>query len=154
MYFRKLAYAMMAVALAPIAQADTEDDTAGSPLLVPRSVCLNASITLYPCLSLSRALDPSASDISSSYDDIQQPGKSDDFLPTSFFTLSIKYRDPTNLQWHALRRLEGIDFNFNLDHTGAGMNMDMGGLEFNVILDEGEDTLVEPRFFLGIDRSW
>lgn len=154
MYFRKLAFAVLGLALAPAVQADSGDDAAGSLSRGPISVCLDAAITLYPCLSLTRPLYSSGSGLSSSYDDVQLPGKSDDFLPTHLFTLSIKHRNPASLQWHALRRFEGMELNFNLDHTGAEMNMDMGGLEFNVILDEGEDTLVEPRFFLGVDKAW
>ncbi|MEK7321470.1 MAG: hypothetical protein AABZ84_00140 [Pseudomonadota bacterium] len=154
MYFRKLAFVMATLALAPIAQADSGDDTTGSLLHGPLSVCLGPSIALYPCISLTPSLYSSGLGGASSYDGSPLPGLPQDYLSTHLFTFSIKHRDSSSLQWHTLRRFEGMDFNFNLDHTGAGMNMDMGGLEFNVILDEGEDTLVEPRFFLGIDRAW
>lgn len=152
MYFRKFAFAMLTLALAPMAQADSGDNDSGHvPSRGPISVCLNASITLYPCLSLTPSLSPALSG-TSSYDGAPLRGQPE--TSTHLFTFSIKHRDPASLQWSSLRRFDGVDLNFNLDRTGAGMNMDMGGLEFNVILDEGEDTLIEPRFFLGVDRAW
>ncbi len=155
MFFRKLALVMLVTLSVPAAQADSGDEAATGPRLRGvTSLCLDAATTFYPCVSLSPMAYSSAFRSPVLYPGHPVSSEAEDLVPAHLFTVSIKHRDPLNPQWRALRRFEGVDLNFNLDRSGAGMNVDMGGLEFNVFLEDGEDRLLEPRFFLGIDTSW
>ena len=155
MFFRQFAVVLSMFLLVPTAQADSGDEAAMSPRLrSPMSVCLDAATTFYPCVSLTPMAYSSALRSPLFYSGSAVTSDSEELVPAHLFTLSIKNRDPLNPQWRALRRFEGVDLHFNLDRSGAGMNLDMGGLEFNVFLDDGDDRLLEPRFFLGVDADW
>ena len=57
-------------------------------------------------------------------------------------------------QWRALHHVKGRDLNFKLDRAGAGMNVDMGGLELNLFVIDCDEQQLETVFFLGFDSHW
>lgn len=139
-----------------VTQADTLDDPSGG-LRNPLAGCLESAELIYPCVSLTPSfytltrttasvLPGPQLDNAAVYDEV------DAALEPRQFSLSLKH-GPRSPQWSALHHL-GMDVNFRLDGSGAGMSVDMGGLEFNVLVEDGEEQLLETRFFLGMDTRW
>ncbi|HHM05218.1 MAG TPA: hypothetical protein ENJ19_05690 [Gammaproteobacteria bacterium] len=57
--------------------------------------------------------------------------------------------------WRWYRRLSSrLEFNLKVDHSGAGMGMELGGLELRMMVDEGQQRLLEPSVYLGVDGEW
>lgn len=138
-----------------VAQADDYD--VGSMHVRGASGCLNASVAAYSCVSLT---PPSYSfshfprlhnaDIYSGTA-LNGETEADDF---HLLPLSFTYQDKFKFGWQVLRQVQGMNLNFKLDRSGAGMNVDMGGLELNVFVKDGENQLLETGVFLGVDTRW
>lgn len=146
----------------PLAHADLASDYIYG--LGSRGVtqeCSDPAITVYPCVSLKSVPYNARTFPSFGSAAVLE----DDFGYSPSFTLSVKYRDPIGPQWHSLGHMPGMQLNFSLDRSGAGMNLDMGGLELNVFVKDGEQQattignpvfprILETQFFLGFDSRW
>lgn len=116
-----------------------------------RSNCLESAT--FPCVSLTPAYTPSYSRIPNALSSTSTISSEDAArLEPTLFTL--RYKEAVKAQWHALHHVKGMAFEFSLDGAGAGMNVDMGGLEFNVFVKDGDRQLLETGFFLGFDSRW
>lgn len=158
MYCRKISVIFLLCAGANLgwgsmsARAEGVDGyTLTTPLNSIRSNCLESST--FPCVSLTPAYTPSYSRVSSALSSNSTLSSEDAaHLEPALFTL--RYKEAVKAQWHALHHVKGMAFEFSLDGAGAGMNVDMGGLEFNVFVKDGDQQLLETGFFLGFDSRW
>ena len=134
------------------AHADgVRDYTPATQLPDIRSNCLESST--FPCVSLTPAYTPSYSRVSNALSSNSTISSEDAArLEPALFTL--RYKEAVKAQWHALHHVKGMAFEFSLDGAGAGMNVDMGGLEFNVFVKDGDQQLLDTGFFLGFDSRW
>lgn len=159
MYCRKICYlSLMFSLLGGGVSSAQADDPIGISLSGKMSGCLEAAVSAYPCVFLT------PSSYISTYQPLSHSGLlttgtlfDDDAYAThhSYLPhLSFTHHDSFKSGLRALHRLQGMDLNFKLDRSGAGMNVDMGELEFNVFLKDGENQLLETGFFLGIDTRW
>src|SRR3569832_1165375 len=129
----------------PLAHADLASDYAyGLGSHDTAHECSDPVTTVYPCVSIKSVpynarTFPSLGSTATLDDDF-------DYSPS--ITLSVKYRDPLGPQWRSLGHMPGMKLNFSLDRSGAGMNLDMGGLELNVFLKDDEQQLLETQIFL------
>lgn len=135
----------------PLAHADLASDYAyGLGSRGTAHECSDPVTTVYPCVSI-KSVPYNARTFPSLG---STATLDDDFGYSPSFTLSVKYRDPLGPQWRSLGHMPGMKLNFSLDRSGAGMNLDMGGLELNVFVKDGEQQLLETQFFLGFDSRW
>ena len=137
--------------------AMAEDMTAdnGAYFKGPMATCLSRAKVVYPCVSLS----PPAYQANSSFFSsgaplgVNLPLESDEQVKHDSGWLA-KLRDGEF--WSPRGLFSGdkssVDMNFSMQPSGAGMNMNLGPMKFNMYVDESH--LSESQFFLGFDRSW
>jgi len=116
----------------------------------PASTCVSHTTAVYPCVSLSPPAYRPNSTVG-----IMSPGMAP-YLPLdsgmdssasgNHWLQKLKIGDIWNSQ------LRHIDMGFTMDQSGAVVNMHLGGLKFNVNVDDSRFS--ESRIFLGIDRTW
>jgi len=141
------------------AQADMVDDyTNNLRFNKVRSNCLDSSAVVFPCVSLTpssyTSSYPTTTPSALSSNSVEPAGDVEELLQPHLFTLPMKYKEAIKSQWRALHHVKGMDLNFKLDRAGAGMNVDMGGLELNLFVKDGEEQLLETGVFLGFDSHW
>lgn len=156
--YRKPNFLMSLVILAGIgisaaipALADNTDEDGGTYFKGPMATCLSRAKVVYPCVSLSPPSYQTGSTFV--YDVAAGP-----YLPLDSevhernWLVKLKDRKFWNSKWSLPREVQGMDMDFKLDHSGAGMHMNLGPMKFNVFVDD--ERFSDSRFFLGIDRSW
>jgi len=118
----------------------------------PMATCLSRAKVVYPCVSLS----PPAYQANSTFFSnaaplgVNLPLASDRHESGWFAKLREgEFWSPQGL---FSKNMPGRDMNFSVKPSGAGMNMNLGPMKFNMYVDESH--LSESQFFLGIDRSW
>lgn len=160
MYCRKISLICLLCAGANLSwgsvavRADMIDDyTIATRLNNIRSNCLESSTLVFPCVSLTPAYTPSYARISNALSSNSTISGEDAarLEPPPFI---LRYKEAVEARWHALHHVKGMEFKFSLDGAGAGMNVDMGGLELNVFVKDGDQQLLETGFFLGFDSRW
>src|SRR3569623_2796584 len=129
----------------PLAHADLANDYPyGLGSRGTAHECSDPVTTVYPCVSIKSV--PYNSRTFPSFGSTAT--LDDDFGYSPSFTLSVKYRDPLGPQWRSLGHMPGMKLNFSLDRSGAGMNLDMGGLDLRVIMKDNELQLLKTQIFL------
>lgn len=132
-------------------------DELDSLRLYSTSNCLTAPIATYSCVSLTPSsytpsypatLNKAAPNLSL-LDNEEAESSTHHLLPRSF-----SYPERFKMAWSTLRQIQGLDLNFKFDRSGAGMNVDMGGLKLNLFVKDGQEQLLETGVFLGIDSHW
>src|SRR3569832_2944605 len=141
------------------AQADMMDDyTNNLRFNKVRSNCLDSSAVVFPCVSLPPSSYtpsyPTKTPRALSSNSVEPAGDVEELLQPHLNTQPKKYKEAIKSQWRALHPEKGMDMNFKLDRAGAGMHVDMGGLELNLFVKDGEEQLLETGGFLGFDSHW
>ena len=157
MYYRKpkiLMPLMLLLAVAvtfPALAASVANDN-GTYFKGPMATCLSRAKVVYPCVSLS----PPAYQANSSFFSNAVPLGPNLPLASDKHESSwlAKLRDGEFWSPKGLfsENMPGMDMNFSVKPSGAGMNMNLGPMKFNMYVDESH--LSESQFFLGFDRRW
>ena len=117
----------------------------------PMATCLSSAKIVYPCISLSPPSYQINSAFTSNLEAVTElPLDSDQH--DSNWLLKLKTSELWNPKWRISHDAQGMDMNFSLENAGVVMNMNLGSMKFNVLVDEGRFS--ESQFFLGVDRSW
>lgn len=128
-----------------------------------RSNCIESSIVLFPCVSLTpSSYTLSYSQTSNALSSNSTITADTDELQPHLLTLPMKYKEAIKAQWQALHDVGGMDLNFKVDRLGAGMNVDMGGLKLDLFVKDNplrkdsplQQQLLETGIFLGVDSQW
>jgi len=135
-------------------RADTVAEDNGAIFKGPASTCVRNSPAIYPCVSLSPPAYHSDLGILSARvtPDLPLDSGANASESDSHWLESLKNGELWNPRWRVSRQLRAMNMDFTMDRSGAGVNMNLGVLKFNVNVDDS--GLSESRFFLGIDRSW
>ncbi len=157
MYYRKPKFPMSLMLLVGVAVtfpalADNMTNDNGTYFKGPMATCLSRAKVVYPCVSLSPPAYQANSTFFSNAAPLgaNLPLASDQHESGWFAKLrDSEFWNPKGL---FSENMPGTDMNFSMKPSGAGMNMNLGPMKFNMYVDESH--LSESQFFLGIDRSW
>jgi hypothetical protein len=157
MYYRKpkvlmpLMLLVGAVVTFP-AVADNLTNDNGTYFKGPMATCLSRAKVVYPCVSLS----PPAYQANSTFFSNAAPLGANLPLASdeheSGWLAKLRDGEFWNPKGLFSENMPGMDMNFSVKSSGAGMNMNLGPMKFNMYVDESH--LSESQFFLGFDRSW
>lgn len=138
----------MAVTLTAGAESLTDDG--GIYFKGPMATCLSKAKLVYPCVSLSPpAYQSNTAFVTNLPLETKLPLDTDKHEDGWFARFKNKFWSGNGL---LPIDLQGMDVNLATDHTGTGMTMDLGPMNFNMYFDEGNFS--ESQFMLGIDRTW
>jgi hypothetical protein len=141
------------IAAAIPALAETTEEDGGSYFKGAMATCLSRAKVVYPCVSLSPPSYQTGSTSTFVSDVAAGP-----YLPLDSevrernWLVKLKAQNFWNSKWSLSPAAQGMDMDFSLDRSGAGMHMNLGPMKFNVFVDE--ERFSDSRIFLGIDRSW
>ena len=139
------------IAAAIPALADNTEENGGIYFKGPMATCLSRAKVVYPCVSLSPPSYQSGSTFT--LDVAAEPALPlDSAVRERNWLVKLKENKFWNSKWDLSKEVQGMDVDFRLDHSRAGMNMNLGPMKFNVIVDEVRFS--DAQFFLGIDRTW
>ena len=132
--------------------ADSVTSDNGTYFKGPMATCLSRAKVVYPCVSLSPpAYQANSTFLSNSAPlGANLPLASDEH--ESGWLAKLRDGEFWNPMGLFSENMPGMDMNFSVKPAGAGMNMDLGPMKFNMYVDESH--LSESQFFLGFDRSW
>jgi len=134
------------------AWADSVTSDNGTYFKGPMATCLSRAKVVYPCVSLSPPAYQATSTFFSNAAPlgVNLPLASDEH--ESGWLAKLRDGDYWNPEGLFSENMRGMDMNFSVKPSGAGMNMNLGPMKFNMYVDESH--LSESQFFLGFDRSW
>ncbi len=68
--------------------------------------------------------------------------------------MSFKIGHSAQVEQRLFKAQRSMELNFGVDAYGPIMNLELGRLDLNMTLEDGDDAWMEPLFFIGIDDRW